>query len=97
MSTHINLLPPPDSSDDEALAAYNMLLNCYGINKLDFVKSTSVFVVSCNKEDNETSARAAKRMRKIRVAFRDQVGGELVDELEFLMGPMWKQNLVLLF
>lgn len=79
MPTQIDLPPPPDPSDEEALVAYNTLLNRYGISKSDLMKSTDVFLVSSVKEDNEPPLRAAKRMKKTRVAFRDQVGGELVE------------------
>lgn len=79
MPTEINLPPPPDASDEEALVAYNTLLNRYGISKLDLVRSTNVLSVSSDKDDSQPPVRAAKRMKKNRVAFRDQVGGELVE------------------
>uniref|UniRef100_A0A803M280 FHA domain-containing protein n=1 Tax=Chenopodium quinoa TaxID=63459 RepID=A0A803M280_CHEQI len=77
--TEIDLPPPPDPSDEEALVTYNTLLNRYGISKLDLVRSTNLFVVSSGNDDSQPPTRAAKRMKKSRVAFRDQVGGELVE------------------
>lgn len=65
--TEINLPPPPDPSDEEAVVIYNTLLNRYGINKSDVVESGS------------KQGRPAKRSRKLRVSFRDQAGGELVE------------------
>ncbi|XP_056686455.1 protein phosphatase 1 regulatory inhibitor subunit PPP1R8 homolog [Spinacia oleracea] len=77
--TEINLPPPPDPSDEEALVAYNTLLNRYGISKPDLIGSASMFSISSSKDDSQPPARPAKRMKKSRVAFRDQVGGELVE------------------
>ncbi|XP_021721272.1 uncharacterized protein LOC110688822 [Chenopodium quinoa] len=79
LPTEIDLPPPPDPSDEEALVTYNTLLNRYGISKSDLVKSTNLFVVSSGNDDSQPPTRAAKRMKKSRVAFRDQVGGELVE------------------
>ncbi|XP_010686593.2 protein phosphatase 1 regulatory inhibitor subunit PPP1R8 homolog [Beta vulgaris subsp. vulgaris] len=77
--TEIDLPPAPDPSDEEAVVAYNTLLNRYGISKLDLIRSTNVSGLSHSKDDSEPPARAAKRLKKTRVAFRDQVGGELVE------------------
>lgn len=74
----INLPPAPDPSDEEALVAYNTLLNRYGIGKSDLSRSAEIGA-SSPKEASQPLERAAKRMRKNRVAFRDQVGGELVE------------------
>ncbi|KAJ0568743.1 putative transcription factor interactor and regulator FHA-SMAD family [Helianthus annuus] len=60
-----NLPPPPDPSDEEAMLAYNTFVNRYN-------QSASSFVGG-NHE------RPLKRSKKARVAFRDQVGGELVE------------------
>lgn len=76
--TEINLPPAPDPSDEEALVAYNTLLNRYGIRKSDLPRSADVGSSSWENA-SQPSERAAKRMRKTRVAFRDQVGGELVE------------------
>ncbi|XP_054815838.1 protein phosphatase 1 regulatory inhibitor subunit PPP1R8 homolog [Prosopis cineraria] len=76
----INLPPPPDPSDEEAVVAYNTLLNRYGLGKADQGSRTVESGKSATrKNDNHQSDRASKRIRKMRVAFRDQVGGELVE------------------
>ncbi|KAK7303448.1 hypothetical protein RJT34_14355 [Clitoria ternatea] len=78
--TEINFPPPPDPSDEEAVVAYNTLLNRYGINKADLVSKSGESGSSASEKCNDHhSERAAKRIRKTRVAFRDQVGGELVE------------------
>ncbi|CAL0334534.1 unnamed protein product [Lupinus luteus] len=80
LPTGINFPPPPDPSDEEAVVAYNTLLNRYGINKSDLVsKSSESGSSESDKDKDSQSERAAKRIRKARVAFRDQVGGELVE------------------
>jgi len=76
----INFPPPPDPSDEEAVVAYNTLLNRYGINKADLVSKTGESGSSASGRTKDyQSERPAKRVRKTRVAFRDQVGGELVE------------------
>lgn len=78
--TGINFPPPPDPSDEEAVVTYNTLLNRYGINKSDLVsKSTELGSATNGKNKDCQSERAAKRIKKMRVSFRDQVGGELVE------------------
>ncbi|KAM6585522.1 hypothetical protein CsatB_012524 [Cannabis sativa] len=80
LSTEINLPPPPDPSDDEAVLAYNTLLNRYGISKADTLPESSVTGSSAGGTDgSQNLERAAKRIKKARVVFRDQVGGELVE------------------
>ncbi|KAK7246032.1 hypothetical protein RIF29_40889 [Crotalaria pallida] len=77
--TEINFPPPPDPSDEEAVVAYNTLLNRYGINKSDLISKSSESGSSASGYNKDyQSERAAKRIKKTRVAFRDQVGGELV-------------------
>lgn len=73
LATEINLPSPPDPSDEEAVLAYNTILNRYGLSKNDLSKSGS------SKDDGQHSERPRKRLKKARVAFRDQVGGELVE------------------
>ncbi|KAI3741005.1 hypothetical protein L1987_58669 [Smallanthus sonchifolius] len=77
-----NLPPPPDPSDEEAILAYNTYVNRYNNNlSQSFVDETE---------------RPSKRSKKARVAFRDQVGGELVEvvgvsdgaDVETEPGPM---------
>ncbi|KAL9320704.1 hypothetical protein ACSQ67_012543 [Phaseolus vulgaris] len=76
----INFPPPPDPSDEEAVVAYNTLLNRYGINKADLVSKSGESVSSASVRTKDyQSERPAKRIKKTRVAFRDQVGGELVE------------------
>ena len=72
--SEIDLPPLPDPSDEEAVVAYNTLMNRYGISRP---------VVPPKPQDSE---RAAKRLKKARVAFRDQVGGELVEVVGFSDG-----------
>lgn len=79
-ATEINLPPPPDPSDEEALVLYNTLLNRYGINKADVLSGVGESTSSTGeRNDTEPCERVAKRMRKLRVSFRDQAGGELVE------------------
>lgn len=80
LPSEINLPPPPDPSDEEALVAYNTLLNRYGISKTDeLAKSHESGSSIGGTIDSQQLERATKRIRKARVAFRDQVGGELVE------------------
>lgn len=76
----IDLSAPPDPSDEEAVLAYNTALNRYGLNKSELLpKSGSDPRGSPGAaEDSRQPGRQAKRLRRLRVAFRDQVGGELV-------------------
>ncbi|CAL5184046.1 unnamed protein product [Lathyrus oleraceus] len=77
--TEINFPPPPDPSDEEAVVTYNTLLNRYGINKSDLVPKSNELGGSASGQNKDwQSERAAKRIKKTRVSFRDQVGGELV-------------------
>ncbi|PWA91924.1 Forkhead-associated (FHA) domain-containing protein [Artemisia annua] len=86
LPTSINLPPPPDPSDDEAVLAYNTFVNRY----------TNLSEVSSTSSNHETETRPFKRSKKTRVAFRDQVGGELVEvvgvsdgaDVETEPGPM---------
>ncbi|KAI3800253.1 hypothetical protein L1987_28340 [Smallanthus sonchifolius] len=76
-----NLPPPPDPSDEEAILAYNTYVNRYNNLSQSFV---------------DERERPSKRSKKARVAFRDQVGGELVEvvgvsdgaDVETEPGPM---------
>lgn len=85
LPTSIDLPPPPDPSDEEAVLAYNTFVNRY--TNLSEVSSSS---------NHETETRPFKRSKKTRVAFRDQVGGELVEvvgvsdgaDVETEPGPM---------
>ncbi|KAF7803887.1 Nuclear inhibitor of protein phosphatase 1 [Senna tora] len=80
LPTEIDLPPPPDPSDEEAVVAYNTLLNRYGLSKSDLgFRTAEAANPASRKNENHQSERAAKRIKKMRVAFRDQVGGELVE------------------
>ncbi|KAK1406034.1 hypothetical protein QVD17_42231 [Tagetes erecta] len=75
-----NLPPPPDPSDEEAVLAYNTFVNRH----------------NSRQSANDETERPSKRSKKTRVAFRDQVGGELVEvvgvsdgaDVETQPGPM---------
>lgn len=62
--SQLNLPPPPDPSDHEAVLAYNTILNRHAI--------PSSLQLSPHRE------RPTKRLKKARVSFTDQFGGELV-------------------
>ncbi|XVE87605.1 hypothetical protein DITRI_Ditri19aG0001400 [Diplodiscus trichospermus] len=74
--TEINLPPLPDPSDEEAVVAYNTLINRYGLSKSDLLPES---ISLAGREDSTEPERATKRMRKLKVTFRDQAGGELVE------------------
>jgi len=71
---------PPDPNDEDAVVAYNTILNRYGISKSDLSSSSkgSSGGASGANDDNHTVERPLKRSKKLRVSFRDQVGGELI-------------------
>ncbi|XP_017697135.2 protein phosphatase 1 regulatory inhibitor subunit PPP1R8 homolog [Phoenix dactylifera] len=78
----INLPSSPDPSDEDAVAAYNTVLNRYGcISQLDLSSKSqnSSGSMSSGTDDHHLSGRSTKRIRKARVAFKDQVGGDLVE------------------
>ncbi|KAM1009063.1 hypothetical protein FF1_005388 [Malus domestica] len=78
--SEVNLPPPPDPSDEDAVVAYNTLLNRHGLTNPDVVaKSRESSDSAGAKGDNQRLERPSKRIRKARVSFRDQVGGELVE------------------
>lgn len=73
--SEIKLPPPPDPSDEEAVVAYNTLLNRYGLSNGE---SGSVLGKRKEKGDSEGGV-VGKRRKKLRVSFRDQLGGELAE------------------
>ncbi|KAH0457831.1 hypothetical protein IEQ34_013146 [Dendrobium chrysotoxum] len=75
--TEIDLPSPPDPSDEDAVVAYNTILNRYGLTKSDLL-SKSETVSSVTAADH-LSSRPSKRIRKARVTFKDQIGGNLVE------------------
>lgn len=79
--TEISIPPPPDPSDEEAVLLYNTFLNRYGLTNSGSVsKPTELGSSSGGRHDTQQNGeRAAKRIKKTKVAFRDQVGGELVE------------------
>ncbi|XP_010481371.1 PREDICTED: nuclear inhibitor of protein phosphatase 1 [Camelina sativa] len=71
----IKLPPPPDPSDEEAVVAYNTLLNRYCLSD-----GESGCMLGKRKEEAASEeAGVAKRMKKMRVSFKDQLGGELAE------------------
>ncbi|KAJ0240549.1 Protein phosphatase 1 regulatory inhibitor subunit PPP1R8 [Hirschfeldia incana] len=75
--SEIKLPPPPDTSDVEAVVAYNTLLNRYGLWNGE---SGSVLGKRKEKDEGEGGVAGKKRMKKkLRVSFRDQLGGELAE------------------
>ncbi|KAL0443069.1 UNVERIFIED_CONTAM: protein phosphatase 1 regulatory inhibitor subunit PPP1R8 [Sesamum latifolium] len=87
--TEIDLPLPPDPSDEEAVLAYNTYIN-RALNGLRTPNKLSKSVESSGapvmKDDNQPSERASKRIRRTRVAFKDQVGEELVEIVGFSDG-----------
>lgn len=75
--TEIDLPSPPDPSDEDAVVAYNTILNRYGLTKSN-LSSKFTSLSSVTSEDLHSS-RPSKRIRKLRVAFKDQIGGNLVE------------------
>lgn len=89
LPTAINLPPPPDPADEEAILAYNTFVNRNSLSNSQVVSSS----VGASHEIE----RPVKRIKKTRkVSFRDQVGGELVQvvgvsdgaDVETEPGPM---------
>ncbi|KAH6768762.1 SMAD/FHA domain-containing protein [Perilla frutescens var. frutescens] len=87
--SEIDLPPPPDPSDEEAVLAYNTYIN-RSLNGLTtpnrLSKSTNSNSSSVTKDDRPLTERASKRIRRTRVAFKDQVGGDLVEIVGFSDG-----------
>ncbi|KAI3847222.1 hypothetical protein MKX03_000967 [Papaver bracteatum] len=75
LPTEINLPPPPDPSDEEAVVAYNTILNRYGLSKPTSGSGNS----SVGSDESSKLERPAKKIKKARVTFRDHVGGQLVE------------------
>ncbi|PKA55843.1 nuclear inhibitor of protein phosphatase 1 [Apostasia shenzhenica] len=72
ISTEIDLPSPPDPSNEDAVVAYNTILNRYGLTKSHFLSTETYF-------DDRKSSRPSKRIKKSRVSFKDQVGGCLIE------------------
>ncbi|KVH88499.1 protein phosphatase 1 regulatory inhibitor subunit PPP1R8 homolog [Cynara cardunculus var. scolymus] len=97
LPTAINLPPLPDPSDEEAILAYNTFVNRFNLSKSEVVSISAEISSSVggNYASHETE-RPVKRIKKTRVAFRDQVGGELIEvvgvsdgaDVETEPGPM---------
>ncbi|CAL9755102.1 unnamed protein product [Musa acuminata subsp. burmannicoides] len=77
----VDLPSPPDPTDEDAVVAYNTILNRYGVTKSDLSSKSksSSGNASSGIDENHLRDRPSKRSRKNRVAFKDQVGGELVE------------------
>uniref|UniRef100_A0A2P2J8E0 FHA domain-containing protein n=1 Tax=Rhizophora mucronata TaxID=61149 RepID=A0A2P2J8E0_RHIMU len=80
--SEINLLLPPDPYDEEAVVAYNTLLNQYNLKWPNLPSESS----ESGSSANQNSERPAKRIKKERVSFTDQVGGELIQVVGFSDG-----------
>ncbi|XP_038894798.1 protein phosphatase 1 regulatory inhibitor subunit PPP1R8 homolog [Benincasa hispida] len=85
LPTEVDLPPPPDPSDEEAVVSYNTLLNRFGLTKSGLPSSSEDSSPASAKEDTR-HGRPTKKLRKMRVAFRDQLGGELVEVVGFSDG-----------
>lgn len=87
--SEIDLPPPPDPSDEEAVLAYNTYIN-RSLNGLAMPKTLSNSTNSSSspvtKDGRQQSEQASKRIKRTRVAFKDQVGGELVEIVGFSDG-----------
>lgn len=71
LPSELNLPSPPDPNDEDAVVAYNTVLNRYGVPNPN---------LSSNSNSNSNSAsRPTKKRKKSRVAFKDQFGGSLVE------------------
>ncbi|XP_051133961.1 protein phosphatase 1 regulatory inhibitor subunit PPP1R8 homolog [Andrographis paniculata] len=79
----INLPPPPDPSDEEAVLTYNTYVNRFlnGLKRADALSKSDG-----SKNDSHVVERASKRIRRTRVAFKDQVGGQLVEVVGYSDG-----------
>ncbi|KAI3928640.1 hypothetical protein MKW98_024241 [Papaver atlanticum] len=75
LPTEINLPPPPDPSDEEAVVAYNTILNRYGLSKPTSGSGNS----PVGSDESSKLERPAKKIKKARVTFRDHAGGQLVE------------------
>lgn len=75
-SAEINLPPAPDPSDEEAMMAYNTLVNRYGLGKSKDARGKSK---DSDEDASDQSQRAAKRLKSLRVMFKDQAGEKLVE------------------
>ncbi|CAD6213545.1 unnamed protein product [Miscanthus lutarioriparius] len=80
LPSDVSLPSPPDPNDEDAVVAYNTVLNRYGISKSDILSSSkdSSGGASGANDDKHAVERPLKRSKKRRVSFRDQVGGELI-------------------
>lgn len=80
LPSDVSLPSPPDPNDEDAVVAYNTILNRYGISQSDMSlrKKRSSGNASGANDDNQAVGRPSKRSKKPRVSFRDQVGGDLI-------------------
>jgi nuclear inhibitor of protein phosphatase 1 len=76
----VSLPSPPDPNDEDAVVAYNTILNRYGISKSDISSNSKVSLrgASGGNDGSQLSGRPLKRKKKLTVSFRDQIGGELI-------------------
>ncbi|CAN4106658.1 unnamed protein product [Withania somnifera] len=73
----MDLPPPPDPSDEDAVLAYNTFLNRYGLTSPNLLSKSTVS--TRGKDVNHSYERPTKRIRRRSVSFKDQVGGALVE------------------
>ncbi|TVU06628.1 hypothetical protein EJB05_49852 [Eragrostis curvula] len=80
LPSDVSLPSPPDPNDEDAVVAYNTILNRYGISKSDIPLGSkgSSSGASGGNDGSHQVERPLKRRKKLRVSFRDQVGGELI-------------------
>ncbi|CAA0818028.1 SMAD/FHA domain-containing protein [Striga hermonthica] len=78
----IDLMPPPDPSNEEAVVAYNTRIN-QSLNGRKVLRTPSK---SAGSEFSSVPERASKRIKRARVMFKDQVGAELVEIVGFSDG-----------
>ena len=80
LPSDVSLPSPPDPNDEDAVVAYNTILNRYGISNSDMAlrKRGSSGDASGANDGNQAVGRPSKRNKKRRVSFRDQAGGELI-------------------
>ncbi|KAL5222044.1 hypothetical protein ABZP36_026757 [Zizania latifolia] len=80
LPSDVSLPSPPDPNDEDAVVAYNTILNRYGISKSDLSSRSKDALGDAfgANDDNQPVGRPLKRSKKLRVSFRDQVGGDLI-------------------
>uniref|UniRef100_A0A0D9X6P2 FHA domain-containing protein n=1 Tax=Leersia perrieri TaxID=77586 RepID=A0A0D9X6P2_9ORYZ len=78
LPSDVSLPSPPDPNDEDAVVAYNTILNRYGISKSNLSSRSKDSSGDACGDDKQPAGRPLKRSKKQRVSFRDQIGGELI-------------------